>query len=212
MGKKFKQIIKLLSIATLTCVLLFGAMTITAQASSGKWNNAKENHSWESDWWKWWTQAQSGDGNIVQSGCRIVSLTKLLVDVGAITDPENFTPDDFFKWGLKKGKFDSGYNETTYVGGSAEAFAQEHGVELKRDRTEVKINTKTTEGLESAKTTISDYLNRGYYILIGYDGHQVYVDRARSSGTNIYVATTGNKEGVCRLEECNNETSVNQCH
>lgn len=222
MGKKFKQIIKLLSIATLTCVLLFGVLNITAKASGGNWNAEKQNKG--DDWWKWWNQWDTvhGSGSAMYlAGCRIVSLTKLLVDVGAINDPSSYTPDDFFSWGKENGYFDNGCNANGYVGASAEAFAEKHGVKLVRDRTRVEINTKTQDGLNRAKQTIRDYLDKDYYLLIGYDytvivnGEKVhkmhwdYIDRERSNGTDIYIATTGNNEGVCRLEDCNKEGSVN---
>ena len=140
--------------------------------------------------WVYWSQGASKYGGKMQSsGCRVVAQAKLLMETGIVTDP-SFNPDRYVEWGYNNKEF--GYKEngkhftkqiTERNGGAAPVnYAKTLGKTLKLE----KIVTLSGKNSDDVKT-VMNYINQGYYVILGCTAHHVYVHRGMSLEKNTPV-------------------------
>ncbi len=129
-----------------------------------------------SAYWQYWCQGASTNGNMRAYGCRVVSQAKLLVEAGiASSDVSIFNPDIFFNWAVDTGNFNSGCGEIGTHGSPAVNYAASHGGSLTyHGRVSLTGNNSTDAA------TAMNYINQGYYVIIGCTNHETYVGRAAS--------------------------------
>lgn len=149
---------------------------------------------YDSDW-RYWSQGGSGiGGKMKSSGCYVVSQAKLLVESGVVDDLDSFDPDVYVQWAHENGYFGSQKKAIyDYIGmqsGGDKApqyYAEKAGKAL--NYCGKKDISKLTRAEQNKK--IMEWLNEGYYIIIGYTGHRLYIlhDDSISNGS-IKISNT----------------------
>ncbi len=192
-------------IAVLMAVLMIFNMTLTLLAESDSVyyyiysdvtdvsKNASDTTSKYSNYWEYWSQGASKYSGMRSYGCRVVAQAKLLVECGAASSDTNiFNPDIYFEWANTTKYFeyfDTGnMNEQTQYGGPCAAaveYANNHGINLKKE------GYVSLSGTNSATDVqlVMDYINAGYYVILGCTEHFAYVGRQASlaAGTPIVL-------------------------
>lgn len=140
--------------------------------------------------WRYWSQGASQYTNkngsntsgMRKAGCRVVSQAKLLVEAGIAPNNVNiFNPDIFFEWGNANGYFGTKGDLRANVGEQGEvgcgmlAYAKSVGTELIKGHLSLNGYSYTEKD-----ALIMQYLNDGYYVIIGGQGHHAYVGREES--------------------------------
>lgn len=152
--------------------------------------NTSSDHSQYTTDWRYWSQGASqytnrngsNSSGMRKAGCRVVSQAKLLVEAGiAPNDVNIFNPDTLFVWGNAhgylgtKGDLWANVGEQKGVGCTMLAYAEASGVNL------VKGSLSLSNYSYAEKDAlIMEYLNNGYYVIIGGAGHHAYVGREES--------------------------------
>jgi hypothetical protein len=152
-------------------------------------NTSSETSCYSADW-RYWSQGASrytnkngsNSSGMRNAGCRVVSQAKLLVEAGiAPSDADVFNPDIFFEWGNENSYFgDKGdlfgrVGENKGIGSGMIAYAKEAGFELTKGHISL-----SGYGYEEKDKIIMEYLEKGYYVIIGGSGHHAYVGREES--------------------------------
>lgn len=151
-------------------------------------NKSDTTSQYTSDW-RYWSQGASRYYNKSKSnsgmrygGCRVVSQAKLLVEVGIVSaNVDEFNPDIYFEWGNANGYFGPKGNlygsvgEQQAIGKGMIAYAESVGVEIKKNK--IDVSNKSYKDIDAL---IMDYLNNGYYVIIGSSQHHAYVGREES--------------------------------
>ena len=159
-------------------------------------NNSEDASQYTTDW-EYWSQGASAygiygtskDNSAMQrSGCRLVAHSKLLVEAGVASGlVDYFNPDIFWEWGNAngfygiKGKLNGNVVENKFAAGPI-AYAKEKGVTIS-------YSNHCVVGLSAADKDklVMEYLNKGYYIIVGGVAHQAYIGREASLERNSPV-------------------------
>ena len=159
-------------------------------------NNSDTTSQYTSDW-RYWSQGASryynkskNDSGMRYCGCRVVSQVKLLAEAGVVSsDVNEFNPDIYFEWGNANGYFGpkgnlyGGVLENGNVGCGLKAYAESIGVIIDD---EVKESV-SEQSYAKINARIMDYLNKGYYVIIGSGDHHAYVGRDESLSSGVPV-------------------------
>lgn len=148
--------------------------------------------------WEYWSQGASADSTVRDGGCRVVSETKAMVEMG-IVDPSVFNPDDFWKFGrdhdpelFASGGDENGTVKGVPVGDALIQYAQSRGYEVEYSTCSLSGQNTQAEG-----DVIMDYLRNGYVCMLNNSFHTVYVLRSASlaAGEPVISDTfTGSRE------------------
>jgi len=142
-----------------------------------------------------------------KSGCRIVAQAKLLKETGIAGS--GFDPDVYGEWARTNGYFGLSNKSLANAilenqsgkktqGTAPVGYAATQGKALFY-KGEVKLPSNKSEQCEK----IMEWLNSGYYVIIGDTGHHVYVAREKSlSAGTPYLANSGS--GYATEKECKN--------
>lgn len=149
--------------------------------------------SYDSNWY-YWSQGDTGEYQM-GSGCRIVAQAKLLAEAGVVSTAD-FDPDVYYTWLCSKGqKYIKAPNvsEMTSIttGDGMIAYAAEKGYT---------INRIVTGGTDVRTSTIMNYINNGYYVILNAPNHQTYVSRQ----TTLYNGTPWISESSHNLSTVTN--------
>ncbi len=172
-------------ILAIIMVLQMMGTTAFAYYSNGK--------SYDSNWY-YWSQGDTGEYQM-GAGCRIVAQAKLLAEAGVVSTAD-FDPDVYYTWLCSKGhKYIKAPNvsEMTNIttGDGMIAYAAEKGYT---------INRVVTGGTDVRTSTIMNYINNGYYVILNAPNHQTYVSRQ----TTLYNGTPWISESSHNLSTVTN--------
>ena len=120
---------------------------------------------------------------MARGGCRITAQCKLMAEAGVIDDSQ-FNPDDYclwlddngYIWGRVEAENRYAVGETSTTGNGMIAYANTKGVTISR------VATIPTSGLSATErvNTVYNYIQSGYYVIIGCDSHHTYIARGLS--------------------------------
>lgn len=173
----------------LSLVLVVGVLPTTTWAASNTYNSD----------WRYWSQGDSYYWAMQKAGCRIVSQAKLLVEAGIA--PSTFEPDIYFEWCANKNnrpgdKVTKGYvnstsdvGETTTTASGMIQYAKVQGYTIERVG-EASLLGKTAD---EKIATVWNYIQAGYYVILGCDEHHTYISRVDSlaAGKPMISETAG---------------------
>lgn len=128
----------------------------------------------EEDWTEW-LQEDSSYAAVSDSGCRVVSMARMIAESGVAPD---ITPDELYEWGLEHGAFSrgkSGYRilEKGSFGSLLTSYVTEAGGEVELEAC-IDISRKKTG---TVAELIMEYLEDGCYVSLMCTSHTVYVGR-----------------------------------
>ena len=144
--------------------------------------NTTSTHKYSS-YWQYWSQGASGYSGMRSSGCRVVAYSKLLAELGM--SPGN--PDAFYNYMLNNSYITSGMSETGEVsdlGRAPVAYATANGKTLSC------VARPNISGSNASNvSTVMNYINQGYYVVLMSTAHTVYVGRQASldKGTPVIL-------------------------
>ena len=172
----------------LACVLLVGLLpsfTLPSEALNQPRTDVYEKRTAAlySKSWDRWSQGGSKYYGMVKAGCRVIAEIKLAGEAGLI--PAGVNPDHYFLWLHKNGGFQKDHNgpnknicmlETGSVGENLRTYLSK--------TFNVKIDPPKAitlpDGAAKRVSTVMNYINGGYYVILEGGGHYSYVDRGRS--------------------------------
>lgn len=175
----------------LTIIFCFTLIPTTAfakakiDANKNLWSASKPNSGtdkYDSNWIYWSQGASKYGGKMQSSGCRVVAQAKLLKETGIVTDP-SFNPDRYVEWGYNNKEF--GYKEngthftTTITERNAGTAPVKYAKTLGKTLTLEKIVDLSGKNATDVKA-VMNYINQGYYVILGCTAHHVYVHRGMS--------------------------------
>ena len=146
---------------------------------SANYNNNANRYS---DLWQYWSQGASQYYRMRKWGCHVVAQAKMCVEMGLVSDNENFNPDTFLLWAAERGHWPTDENniaEQTASGTSVMDYAAQKGVTVLRGECSYNGNVDTVQQLIEA----------GYYVIVSCSAHQAYVGREASldAGTPVLL-------------------------
>ena len=164
----------------------------TVAANTNLWSASNPSagaNKYDSNWIYWSQGASKYGGKMQSSGCRVVAQAKLLRETGIVTDP-TFNPDKYVEWGYNNKEFgykENGKHFTTQIternGGTAPV---KYAKTLGKTLTLEKIVNLSGNNATDVKT-VMNYINQGYYVILGCTAHHVYVHRGMSLQKNTPV-------------------------
>lgn len=177
----------------LTIIFCFTLVPTTAfakakiDANTNLWSASNPNSGadkYDSNWIYWSQGASKYGGKMQSSGCRVVAQAKLLKETGIVTAPTSqFNPDTYIEWAYKNGFFGDGKQHfTKYIGEITKTAGKapvEYAKTLGKTLTLEKIVDLSGNNATDVKT-VMDYINQGYYVILGCAAHHVYVHRGMS--------------------------------
>lgn len=148
-------------------------------------------NKYDSNWIYWSQGASKYGGKMQSSGCRVVAQAKLLKETGIVTAPTSqFNPDTYIEWAYKNGFFGDGKQHfTKYIGEITKTAGKapvEYAKTLGKTLTLEKIVDLSGKNADDVKT-VMEYINQGYYVILGCAAHHVYVHRGMSLQKNTPV-------------------------
>ncbi len=165
--------------------------TVARNTDPEKMNVIKDYHRYNSNW-KYWLQGASRYPEMANWGCHFVAYAKLLKESGCPLS-DRFTPDNLLVWARE-----SRLNGTPYVTGTNRISETNVGgkgtlpcnyakalVKTLADKGEYSDYTLELRGIEiigmlseqQKDNRIMDYINSGYYVIIGCSDHFTYIVR-----------------------------------
>ena len=191
-AKKFISFI----LAVIMCIgILSPAMFISVSAAD--WNSpykdgfGDDSKIWGDDWRAWkQTDARGKCDILADYGCMVVSMSRLLVESGAVPDDKTaFNPGIFLKWERKNGYINKGFGQTNKGGHGYAPVAYAKNVYGVKMSVTVKKNLTEKQLLDLLKTN--------YIIVEVMKGkHFAYVAREESlrDGKIYYRDSVSNKD------------------
>ena len=166
----------------------------TVTANTNLWSASNPSagaNKYDSNWIYWSQGASKYGGKMQSSGCRVVAQAKLLKETGIVTAPTSqFNPDTYVEWAYKNGFFGDGKQHfTKYIGEITKTAGKapvEYAKTLGKTLTLEKIVNLSGNNATDVKT-VMDYINQGYYVILGCTAHHVYVHRGMSLQKNTPV-------------------------
>lgn len=158
----------------LCLVLAVSLLTNTATAATTK--------QYSSDWLYWSQGATAYGGRMQSSGCRVVAQAKLLMEAGIAS--EAFDPDVYADWTHVNGYFGSiNQSIASYIGEQAPQGTAPSNYAKGLNKTLYycgQITFSNFASREDKNFMIMNWLNKGYYVILGCNAHHVYVPRTLS--------------------------------
>lgn len=156
--------------------------------------------------WKNWSQGGSelryastrADGTYAfrKYGCHFIAQCKLMAESGVVKS--SFNPDDYFEWVISCGtKYICGKQPNgSYaigeksIGASMIDYAKTKGFTISKVAT-VSLAGKTAN---QKKTTIQQYINEGYYVILDCAAHETYVMQGESKAKGTpWISDSGSR-------------------
>lgn len=179
----------------LTIIFCFTLMPATASAkakvsaNTNLWSASNPNggaDKYDANWIYWSQGASKYGGKMQSSGCRVVAQAKLLKETGIVTDP-SFNPDRYVEWGYNNYEFGYKGNSDKSIDHFTEKITErnagtapvKYAKTLGKTLTLEKIVDLSGDNATDVKT-VMDYINQGYYVILGCAAHHVYVHRGMS--------------------------------
>ena len=179
MKNKLKNIVML--VVSLVIAVSFSIPTFAA----GDRANTNDNLSNYSSDWTYWSQGASKYWGMRKYGCRVVSQAKMLKEAGIIT-ASSFNPDEYFEWCIINNKYVNANNMKEQTEGRGPVdYAKVKGKSISYGG-QINFGNKSKE--EKCKE-VMNYINSGYYVILGCTAHHAYVgrDRSLSAGTPVIL-------------------------
>ena len=180
--KRLKYLVSLI----LCAALAMSCLMIPALALEKRYNSN----------WVYWSQGASGIGGYMNNcGCRIVADAKLLKEAGIA--PASFDPDIYAQWANRNGYYGDKRPLSAYVGEQSVGGSQGKGPEgyaRAQGKTLYYCNQiNFTSASRTARVNqVMDWLQDGYYVILGCGTHHAYVGREMSlSKGTPYVLDSG---------------------
>ena len=149
---------------------------------------------YSSNWWEWsqgateltepYYQRTDGASAMAKGGCRITAQCKLMAEAGIIDDSQ-FNPDDYCLWlddnGYIHGRVEAenryAVGETSTTGSGMIAYAATKNVTISRVAT---VRTSSFSSNAERVDAVYNYIQSGYYVILGCDAHHTYIARQMS--------------------------------
>lgn len=131
--------------------------------------------------WAYWSQGASEYNLMNLYGCRVVAQAKMLRESNYTSlDPNAFNPDIYYIWAMDKGYFPKSETDLNEIyvdgkpGGAVLKWISDSGGQATR------IEQPLTGTKQQQADLIMNYINSGYYVMVGCDPHYAYVGRDAS--------------------------------